>query len=208
LAEGDFLLPQAQDEARRVIAAIERETSAEVVVTVRRISGRYREADYLAGFLLSLAALVALLFVPRAFALWSFPLDVALAFALGAWASSRMAPVRRFLVPRNVTALAVRSAAHVAFAQARLSRLPGRNAILVYLSLFEREAVILTDLGIDTDRLEPAWSTALSRLRVALRFADWSRTLEALGGLGPVLAKGYPCCAEDVNELPDEVTQA
>ncbi len=65
MAEGDFLLPQAQDEARRVIAAIERETSAEVVVTVRRVSGRYREADYLAGFILSLAALVALLFVPR-----------------------------------------------------------------------------------------------------------------------------------------------
>ena len=101
MAESDFLRPQAQDEARRVIAAIERETSAEVVVTVRRVSGRYREADYLAGFIVSLAALVALLFVPREFALWSFPLDVALAFALGAWASSRMAPVRRFLTPRR-----------------------------------------------------------------------------------------------------------
>ncbi len=89
-------------------------------------------------------------------------------------------------------ALAVRSAAHVAFAEARLSRLPGRNAILVYLSLFEREVAILTDLGIDTDRLEPAWSTAVSRVRVALRFADWGRTLEALRGLGTGAGERVP----------------
>jgi putative membrane protein len=208
LSERDFLRPEARDEARRAVAEIERRTSAEVVITVRRIAGRYREADYLGGFLLSLATLLALLFLPREFALWTFPLDVALGFALGAWITSGIAPLRRLLTPRTVRKATARSAAHLAFAEARLSRLPGRNAILVFLSLFEREAVVVPDLGIDPARLGPAWSGACGRLGAALeRGPDWGRTLEALRALGPALAEAYPRSADDVNELPDEVTQ-
>jgi putative membrane protein len=207
LSESDFLRPQARDEARRAIAAIERQTSAEVVVTVRRVSGRYREADYLAGFCLSLVTLLFLLFGPGDFALWTFPVDLALSFGVGAWISSRSAPLRRLLTPGHVRAAAVRAAAHVAFAEARLSRLPGRNAILVYLSLFEREAIVLTDLGIDTARLDSAWTQACARLRVALLRSDWERTLEALADLARPLATSYPRSADDENELSDTMEQ-
>jgi putative membrane protein len=208
VSEREFLCPEARHEARCAIAEIEQRTSAEVVVSVRRVSGRYREADYLGGFLLSLVTLLLLLFLPREFALWAFPLDVALGFALGAWITSGVAPLRRALVPRSIRRAAARSAAQVAFAEARLSRLPARNAILVFLSLFEREAVVVPDLGIDPARLGPAWTEACTRLGAALeRGPNWSLAIEALRAFGPGLAAAYPRTVADVNELPDEITQ-
>jgi uncharacterized membrane protein len=207
VAEKDFLRPEARDEARRTIEAVERQTSAEVVVAVRRVCGRHREADYLAGFLAALATLVALLFLPREFALWAFPLDVTLAFLAGAFLTSRLAPLRRLLVPAAARRAAARGAAQLEFAQMRLSRLPGRNAILVYLALFERAAIVIPDLGIDPRRLEPDWARAVELLEKALARADWAAALDAVRGLGPALARAYPRSADDVNELPDEMTR-
>lgn len=207
MAEKDFLRTEARTEARRAVEDVELRTSAEVLLAVRRVSGRYREADYLLGFLLALATLLALLFLPQPFALWTFPLDVAASFALGSWLSTRLPSVRRLLTPASVRTAAVQAAAQVEFTAMRLSRLPNRNAILVYVSLLERTAVVLPDLGIEPDRIGPGWSDACRRLQAAVARLDWSETLLAFRELGPTLAEAYPRATDDVNELSDEVLQ-
>ncbi|MGE0452167.1 MAG: hypothetical protein AB7O37_06780 [Vicinamibacteria bacterium] len=207
MSEREFSSPAAKDAARSAVAEVEARTCAELVVTLRRESGRYREADYLCGFLVSLLALLALLFLPQEFPLWTFVPDLALSFALAALASSRLPRIRRLLTPRGVLLDNARLAARAAFHEGGLSRLQGRNAILVYVALFERRVEVVADVGIRVESLGPEWRAAVHTLETSLRpRPDLQRFLAALRALGPVLARVHPRADDDVNELPDEVT--
>lgn len=202
-----FLTPEAKDAVRRAVEDAESFTSAEIVVTVRRSSGRYREADYLFGFLVALLALLALLYLPQVFPLWVFAPDVAVCFALGALAGSRSPTLQRWLTPRSVRLQNARGAARTAFVDGGYSRLPGRNAVLVYVALLERHVEVVADLGIRVDALEPGWRATAEALAGTLRpRPDLERFLAALRRLGALLGRAHPRLPGDVNELPDEVS--
>jgi putative membrane protein len=202
----DFFTPDTQSAVRKAVADAEALTSAELVVAVRRVSGRYREADYLCGFVVALCSLAALLYLPQPFPLWVFVPNVVVGFVIGALVASRSAAIRRLLTPRASLDDNVRRAARALFHHARYSRLPARNAVLIYVALLERRVDIIADLGIDTDALEPDWSMTCRALDEALgRRPDVQRFLMALRRLGPLLGRAYPRQVDDVNELADEV---
>lgn len=206
MAERDFLTPETRSAVERAVADAEAFTAAEIVVTVRRTSGRYREADYLCGFLVSLLALAALLYLPQPFPLWVFVPDVAVGFAAGTWASSRAPRLRRALTPDRVLADHAARSARAAFVDGHYARLPGRHAVLVYVALFERRVEVVADLGVRQAALGPAWTATLAALDAAMRpRPDIDRFLAALRELGAVLGREHPRLADDVNELPDEV---
>ena len=62
MAAHPFLTTAAKQAVQRAVVDIESRTAAEIIVNVRRTSGRYREADYLAGFLAGLAERASRLF--------------------------------------------------------------------------------------------------------------------------------------------------
>lgn len=206
MAERDFLAPETRTAVERAVADAEAFTSVEIVVAVRRASGRYREADYLCGFFVSLLALAALLYLPQPFPLWVFVPDVALGFAAGALLSSRVPRLRRALTPARVLAGEVARSARATFVDGQYSRLPERHAVLVYVALFERRVEVVADLGVRQAVLGPAWTAACAGLDTAMRpRPDVDRFLAALRQLGAVVGREHPRLADDVNELPDEV---
>lgn len=201
-----FLTQETQAAVRKAIEEAERHTSAEIVVAVRHASGRYREADYLAGFIVALLTLLALLYLPQVFPLWVFVPNVGIGFAAGAVVCSYVPAARRLLTPSAARDEHVRRAARALFVDARYSRLSGRNAVLIYLALLERRAEVVADLGIDSARLEPDWTATCRALDDALRTQpDAQRFLEALRRVGPLLGRAHPRLSSDVNELADEV---
>jgi putative membrane protein len=206
MSERSFYEDRAKHEAKAAVESIEAQTSAEIVVCLRGASDNYREADYLFGFVLSLGALVGMLFVDRSFGLLSFPAGVLAAFLLGAAASANVAQIRRLLVFPSRKAAAVRLAARAAFVDQGVSRTHGRTGILVYISMFERRIEVLPDVGIAAAGLGPDWKAAVDTLERSLRPSpDVPRFLAAMRALGPALAHRLPRAADDVNELPDEV---
>src|SRR5262245_37099174 len=97
MAEGSFYEDRAKSEARKAVADIEAQTSAEVVVALRRTSASYRDADYLAGFILAVIVLLVMLFAEFTFTLGAFPITVIAAFVAGTLVTSQIAPLRRAL---------------------------------------------------------------------------------------------------------------
>jgi putative membrane protein len=195
----------AREEVRKAIVAIERQTGAEIVVAVRRAAGRYREADYLFGFLVAIATLIALLYLPEPIALAFFPLDLAVAFAAGALVSSRSPRLRRWLTPGTVRNAEVRRAACAELVELGLTSTRSRGAVLVYVALLERRVECVLDIGVPVSRLPASWSEALAGLERALAARDVERFGSALRALGPPLSIALPCPVDDVNEIPDEV---
>jgi putative membrane protein len=195
----------AKAEVTEAIREIERATSAEVVVAVRPSSGRYRHTDYLVGFVFSFGALLVFLFDSHEFSIDFMPLDSVLAFAIGTFFSASFPPLRRLLTSRRLQRESVRTAARATFVELGVTKTSGRSGILVYVSMFEKAAFVVSDVGIDMAVLGPPFAKAIAALDDALhRGPSFPRFAEALRALGPILGKTLPRLAGDMNELPDE----
>jgi putative membrane protein len=204
LHERTFFLPESKARVTRTIKEIEGQTSAEIVVAARRSSGAYRDVGYLVGFAIALATLSFSLFHPASFSLVSMPIDVVVAFVVGAVAAGTSNTLRRVLVPSKTLALRCREAARSRFFDLGVGKTSGRNGILVYASVLERRVEIVADLGVDV--ASEAWKGVASTLESSLAGgADIESFVSALAALGPVLGSVMPRQADDVNELPDEV---
>ena len=205
MSEGDFYSDEAKHGTRAAVRSAEAQTSAEVVVAVRKSSGRYGVLAYHFGG--GVAALVVsyLLVAPAVYGVGAIALDAILAFILGTVLAANVDTLLRALSRDRTLENNVGSAARAAFFELGISRTLGRNGILVYVSLFERRCILLTDVGIDVAKLEPGWHAATSQLEQAVKRRDLPAFLKAIESLGPVLGRAHPRSDDDVNELPDEV---
>lgn len=201
-----FFNAEVRSEAAAAVKEVEAQSSAEMVIAVRLRSGSYRHCDYLVGFLLALAALWGILLVPEPFRPATVVLDLALAFGLGAFVSSRSPFLERLFASRASKREQVQTSARAAFYDLRVSHTHGRTGVLVYVSLLERRAEVLCDSGVERALLGEAWERALTALGSAVRSQEPKAVFEAVRALGPLLAASCPRRAGDVNELPDEMS--
>ena len=199
-----FFEDATREKTAAEVKAIEARTSAEVVVAVRRSSGQYRHTDYLVGFVLSIATLLAMLYLPIDFDLEYFPVDVALSFAAGAGLCSIFPWLHRRLTSRKLLEENVRTAARAAFVELGVSRTSGRTGLLVFVSIFERRAEVVADIGVDPSALGKEWEEVQAKLSAAAASAnDAEPFFQALRLMAPPLERALPRSADDVNELPD-----
>jgi len=204
MSQRAFLEEQARQRASEAVKAVEAQTSAEVVVAVRRRSASYRGASYLFASLCSCGALGHLFLSPKLYDVRAIPLELLLAFGLGFLVASALPPLQRLFTLERHQVAQVAMASRAAFYDLGIAGTRGRNGILIYVSLLERRVEVLSDLGVDEKRLGEGWATATQAMRAAVRRFDFAALLAAIEGLGPVLAKVMPRSEDDVNELGDE----
>jgi putative membrane protein len=205
MSERDFFNDEAKRASAASVRAVEAQTSAEVVVAVRKRSGRYGVLSYHFGLGLAALVVLVLLVAPTVYSVEAIALEGVLAFALGSALAASFESVRRTISRGSTLSANVEGAARAAFFDLGISRTSGRSGILVYVSLFERRCVVLTDIGIEPAKLEPGWRSAALALEAAVKRRDLPAFQQSLTSFGPLLARFYPRSADDVNELPDEV---
>jgi putative membrane protein len=186
------------------IKRVESQTSAEIVVAVRRQAGvSYREADLGFGAIVALASLALLLFVEKEFATTWIPIDVAVSFAAGALLCRYTMFIRRLLTPSARRREETRRAACAAFHEMGIGRTTGRNGILVLVALFEHKIAVVPDVGVDAQAIRACIVNLEGSIEGAV--PDFNAFIAALDSLGPALAAAMPCRDDDVNELPDDM---
>lgn len=197
-----FFDDAAKTAVRSAIQRVESQTSAELVVTVRRQAGvSYAAADLGLGALAALVTLALLLFVEKEFATSWIPIDVAAAFVVAALACRQTKSLRRLLTPPSRRLEETRRAACAAFHDLGVGRTSGRNGILVLVGVFERKVAVVPDVGVDPALLAPATAA----LEASVAKADLAGFVAALDMIGPALASAMPRREDDVNELPDDM---
>lgn len=204
----DFFADPGKKRITEAIARAERVTGAEIVVAVRRAADRYREAEAVGGLALAMLLLCLFLYWPEPFDYTYFPLEQALAFAVGALLVNGLPGLKRMLVPPSTRTERVLRAAKAAFYDLNISRTRGRNGVLVYVSTFERAVVLVTDVGVDEKALGSGYTEVKQKLDRAVRLdGDLERFALAVEELGRVLGATYKRAHDDVNELPDAVSE-
>jgi len=201
-----FLTDATKQALSGAVRTVEAASSAELVVTVRPSSGYYLHADLLAALAAAFAVLAYLLWSPRPFGLAWFVVDPLIAGVLAALISARTPGLRRLLTPAAVRRRQVETAARSAFVEKRIHSTRGRTGILLYISLLERDAAVVVDLGVEPVTTAESWKEAVAGIEQAVRRGEdgaaVARRVEALAAvLAPVLVHRE----DDVDELANEV---
>ena len=193
----------AQAALTNCVTKIETTTDAELVLVVRARSGSYAQADYLFGALVAFLGLLFLLFSPFDFHQYWVAIDVALLFAIAAFACSRSNTVRRLFTTEKVRSGAVRTGAAAMFYEAGIANTNAEMGVLIYLSILERRLELIADRGVLKGVNALEWNQLLFELHEAGRKADAPTLLAGMKNLGALLAKHLPATGENPNELPD-----
>lgn len=201
-----FLTDESKAALSDAVRAVEAACSAELVAAVRPQSGSYLHADLAVGILAGLVTLAVLLYSQWTFGLVWFLVDPVVAGALAGFAASRSHLLRRAFTRRRTRRGRVEMAARSTFIERRVHSTSGRTGILLYISLLEREAAVVVDLGVEALAATDAWRAAVSDIESAVRRgASGTEVAAKVRELSVVLGPALERSAADVDELPNEV---
>jgi putative membrane protein len=201
-----FLTPQTRQALADAVRAVEAASSAELVVAVRERSGSYVHVALLAGAAAAYAALAVMLYTPWELAIPWFLVDPLLAGLLVGVAVRRAGWLARLLTPSSVRRERAEAAARAAFVELGVHTTAGRTGILLYVSLAEREVVVVEDVGVSALEKTAAWHQAIAGIAAAVRRGgDAALVAPKIAALAPLLAPALVRSADDVDELANEV---
>ncbi|MEM9671628.1 MAG: hypothetical protein AAF992_03490 [Bacteroidota bacterium] len=205
-----------QDDLHKIEEAVqeaEARTGGEIVPVLAKQSSFYevalwRAATFLAGLsgvLLTVVYLTTdlLLFMPPY--LWLLLVLTAaligMTLAISSW------PVKRLFLSREKLTARVLDKAKNMFYDHEVHLTEPRTGILIYVSFFEHQAVILADLGIDELVTEDSWSGIVQQLTRGLNQGRTTESIcEAILACGQLLEEsGVHKPIDDDNNLSDEV---
>jgi putative membrane protein len=206
---------EQRSEIERTVTKVETKTACEIVPVVASSSGRYDRAEDIVGFWFSLSTAVTFWFVfPSTLpevgswsgpAYWSLLMLIAgmvAAFVAGVLLASKVNWLRKLFTPRKQMEDEVAERARTIFFDQRVHHTDQRVGLLIYISLYERMAVLLGDEIIlkklgqsELDRLCKHLTQSLREGNCAIAIC---RTINELGDL---LKEPLPSSEHDRNEL-------
>jgi putative membrane protein len=192
---------------RKVVAAVraaETRTSAEIVPMVIGASDSYPKADLACAVAVGLTAGVLLNLALGGRGMWLFLIVFGIASLAAFEAAKRLPGLKRLFVSRDRALHETRQASQAAFFTHGLTKTRQRNAVLIYVSIFERLVFIQTDIGLtgklDQASLDAATAVLTAGIRQGRPAAALVSTIEALAGQ---LAPHFPPREDDTNEIKD-----
>lgn len=208
LQSPSLLKASALDRIARAVANAETATSCELVVVLAPASSRYEGRALKAGAAAALLTFLALYWVLRFMTIW--PPDalwlLAESCVIGALATlafSRVAIFKRLLISRAATSAMVSSTSNAVFMEQKVASTREHNAVLIFISLFEGEARVVADQGLNGKIPESVLNEVQARLNET-REGDSLQLVEgAITSIGSLCAGAFPRRPDDQNELPD-----
>jgi putative membrane protein len=191
-------------EIEKAIGEAEKNTSGEIVAVVARASGSYYYVPYLWG---ALAALI----VPWPLIYWTWmPVEEIYLIQLAVFAALAFVlhhePLRFMLVPRAVMRQRAHRRAMQQFVAQNIYTAPGHTGVLLFVSVAERYAEIVTDAGIHAKVPETEWQDIVAKLTAGIGGGNAGKGMaEAILRVGEHLSAHFPAPASKPNALPNHL---
>jgi len=183
-----------EDARTRIAEAVKRAEAlsrGQIVPAVVEKSDAYPEVRFRGALLAAALVTAAVLALHLPLSLAELALLQLVAGVAGALLG-RWDPVERLLAGRRAMDEAVRARALRAFHEHGLQRTAEGTGVLVFASLFEREAVVLGDHGIHA-KMTDEWDRAVAALAAGMHAADPAKGfVEAIALCGARLAEHFP----------------
>jgi putative membrane protein len=200
----------------RIKAAVhqaESKISGEIVPVFVEKSGFYSVANYraavVAGALVFLLMILFDRYMPR-LAIYDpllIFLSVVMVGLLGALICNYVDFIKRIFIPQQHFDRATRQRAETAFLQEEVFNTRHRTGIMIFISFFEREVMVIADRGISKVVEQKEWDKMVQGIIQNIRLGKVVDGIEvAILRCGEILLeKGFLKTADDVNELKDDL---
>ena len=199
------------------VSAAESKTSCEIVPVVATVSGRYDRAEDLVGLWCAVAgAVVVFLTFPGhtdsgrwgGIPMWGQVVLLAIimlfCFVTGTATAQQFHVLRRLFTPRQQMQEEVNLRARELFFDRRVHHTTGASGLLIFVSLYERMAVVLGDRSVVEALGQIFCEELCRRLTTGLRSDDVAGAIcDTIHHAATSLESALPRTEHDVNELPD-----
>lgn len=199
------------------VSAAESRTCCEIVPVVATVSGRYDRAEDLAGLWCAVVgAVLAFLTLPGhtdagrwgGIPMWGqvvlLAIVMLMCFVAGAVLADRFHGLRRLFTPRQQMHEEVNLRARELFFDRRVHHTTGASGLLIFVSLYERMAVVLGDRSVVEALGQPFCEDLCQRLTTRLHDEDIATAIgDTIHHAATSLESALPRMTDDVNELPD-----
>ncbi len=213
----EIIIAEQRTGIESAVSAAESKTCCEIVPVVATVSGRYDRAEDLVGLWCAVAgAIAAFLTLPGhtdagrwgGIPMWGQIVLVAivilLSFVAGAATAERLHGLRRLFTPRQHMQEEVNLRARELFFDRRVHHTTGASGLLIFVSLYERMAVVLGDRSVVEALGQPFCEDLCQRLTTDLRSGDVAAAIcITIQQAASSLESALPRTEHDVNELPD-----
>jgi putative membrane protein len=205
-----------QKDLERIKAAVrkaEDKISGEIVPVFVEKSGHYSIATYRGFLVLAGLAFLSIIVFDRyipSLAIYDpllIFLSVTLVGLIGALAANYIDPLKRILMSQSHLDQATRKRAENAFLEEEVFATRHRTGIMIFVSFFEREVIIMADRGISKVVEQKEWDKMVRGITENIRMGKVADGIEAaiLRSGEILLEKGFLKTVDDVNELRDDL---
>jgi putative membrane protein len=186
----------------------ESKTSAEIVPVVTSASSRHHRGQDIAGVWLAFLTLVALAIFSPEHQIDGIEGIVAfvLALALGSFAAAKIPALKRLFLGRADLEEAATVGAARAFRTFGVGETTGRTGLLIYVSLFERSAIVLGDVALARVLTPTDYASIRDVLIDGMRQGQIEQALVgAIRKAGDILGSRLPRAADDQPEISNNL---
>lgn len=202
---------------KQAVALAESKISGEIVPVIAERSGRYLIANYKGSLIGASLAFMIMIVVDRyvltsaANGIFYDPVFIFLVVVIGGVIGAALAhfseTIRRALISKSYLDHATRQRAENAFLEEEVFNTVQRTGILIFVSFFEHEVIVMADSGINKFVEQKQWDTIVAEMVANIRQGRLIEGLEAgikrCGEL--LLEKGFVKSSDDINELRDDL---
>ena len=205
--------PEQLEQIKSAVQKAEENTSGEIVPVFVERSGFYTIANYRGGILLAGITFIAIILFDRYVPVLAI-LDPMLIFfvvmiagLVGGILTHMLPFIKRRLVSREHLDQATRKRAEAAFLEEEVFNTRQRTGILIFISFFEHEVMVLADRGISKVVDQKEWDAMVQHIIEKIRLGEITEGIvDAILRCGEILhEKGFLKSADDINELRDDL---
>lgn len=202
---------------KNAVKKAEDNISGEIVPVIVERSGHYTLANYRGCLVVASIAFLFMIVADRyiitdaANTLYYDPLFIFIIVVLGGLIGAALPnfipALKRVLVSQRHFDHATRQRAENAFLEEEVFNTRQRTGIMIFISFFEHEVIVMADRGISKVVEQKQWDKIVSEMVVNIRGGKIVEGLEgAIHRCGEILLeKGFTKTADDMNELGDDL---
>lgn len=187
------------------IRGAELKTSGEIVFSLAESSGNYRSANFQGALSGMAIATILYLLLPFNHSILGLLWTEVLAFLVSLLVFSQL-PIRRWFIAPEEMEARTWHAAFSRFYDHGLYRTRESNAVLIYLSQFEKRVVVLGDRGIHEKMGDVKWNEGKDLIIAGIHDGRPREGIcKAIDACGQMLARHFPRPPDDIDELSNRV---
>lgn len=198
---------ETKQKIEEAVFEVEKRTSSELVAVVTQKSGDYLYITLLITSLISLLVPFGVLFfAPDMEAKSIFEIQL-LSFML-LLLILQMQNVLHFLLPKSVLTKAAKLKAYETFQILGLQKTSNYQAVMIFVSLYEKYIEIIADSAISSKIDNALWQSTIDTFLANVQNDKLEEGyIQAINEIGAILVEYFPIENSDKNELPDRLIE-